>query len=133
MSDKKVVYFLRDSFCMGDDVTAPNLEKFTWNDSDWEPEAAFFYMIDSYIGTHLPGYYWRGYAGCERIVDINLHRDNLSYSKECTIAENWQELLRKYRCVYFMHEKYENRGKLPEALMEEEYSFEEAEEIYNER
>ena len=31
-----------------------------------------------------------------------------------------------------MHKKYEDRDKLPETLDEEEYSFEEAEEIYKE-
>ena len=132
MSERKTVYFLRDSFCMGDDVTAPNLRRYMWNDTDWVPECKIFGMVDDYIGTNLPGYYWRGYAGCERIVDINLHREDLAYSKECTLAENWKELLREHRCVYFMHKKYEDRDKLPETLDEEEYSFEDAEEIYKE-
>lgn len=131
--NERIVYFTRDSFCMGDDVTAPNICKYEWYDSDWEPECEIFAMIDDYIDTGLPGYFWRGYAGGKRIADINLVRTAFEYKKECKVAENWQELLRKYGCIHFMHAKYEERDELPETIEEEEYyTYEEAEEIFNE-
>lgn len=126
----KKVYFTRDSFCAGDDTAAPNIMQYEWYDSDWEPECEIFAMIDDYIYPELPGFFWRGYAGGKKIADINMVRESTSYRKECVIVDNWQELLREYGCIHFLHTEYEDRNTLPEYLGDRFYSYEEAEQIY---
>lgn len=129
--EEKAVYFTRDSFCMADDVCAPNIRRFQWRETDWYPECDFYGMIDAYFGTHLPGYYWRGFAGGKWIADINLVREACGFKKECTVAENWRELLRKHGCVHFVHEKYEDREELPQTLKRGDYyTYKQAEKIY---
>ena len=127
---ERIAYFTRDSFCIGDDATAPNICRYEWYDSDWEPECEIFAMIDEYLDTGLPGYFWRGYAGGKKIADINVVREKTGYRKECTIVDNWQELLREYGCIHFLHTEYEDRNTLPENLEDRFYSYEEAEQIY---
>lgn len=129
---KRVVYFTRDSFCMADDVMAPNIRRFEWRDSDWAPEASFYHMLDEYIYSGLPGYYWRGYAGKKWIADVYLDREDDGFKKECKVAKNWRELLQKYGSVYFIHTEYENRDSLPKTLKDDGYTFKQAEKIYKE-
>ena len=89
--------------------------------------SAFFSILEDYIGCNLPGYYWRGFAGGKWIADVNLRREDLSVSKEITIAENWEELLTKSRSVYFIHTEYKNKDSLPYTLKDGYSSFEETE------
>ena len=126
--EDRIIYLTRDSFCMADDVMAPNMYKFTWRDSDWCPETHIFGILEEYLGSNLPGYFWRGYSGRKAIVDVNLHRGDLSFTREIKLEENWRELLRENRTIHFLHNEYSDRDKLPIILPDSEgYSFEKAE------
>ena len=116
MCEERKITLTRDGFCMGDDVTAPNKETFKWHDSDWYPEIEFNEIIERYLGTNLPGFYWRGFAGHERIVDVSIHRDGLKFTREIELVKNWQELLRKNRRIHFLHEEHENKDNLPDRI-----------------
>ena len=122
----------RDSFCMGDDALAPNKKTYEWAEGD---KICFFSILEDYIGCNLPGYYWRGFAGGKQIADVNLHREDLSVSKESTLVENWDELLRKSRSVYIIHTEYKDKDSLPSTLKSDYSSFEDTEDIpeYNVR
>jgi len=74
---------------MGDDVLAPNKRTYEWHEGD---RIGLFSILEDYIGCNLPGYFWRGFAGEKWVADVNLHRDDLSLSREITLAENWDEL-----------------------------------------
>ena len=113
MSEEVRITMTRDSFCMGDDMTAPNKQIFKWHDTDWYPEIGFYEMIERYLGTNLPGFYWRGFAGHVRIVDVSIHRKGMKFTREIELVENWQELLRKNKHVHFIHEEHENKDALP--------------------
>ncbi|MBO6207503.1 MAG: hypothetical protein J6O73_11240 [Lachnospiraceae bacterium] len=130
-SGKITIYLTRDSFCMGDDAMAPNIRRFTCHiGSDWCPECKIYDILDSYFGTNLPGYFWRGYAGGEWFADMYLLRkDGCGFLKDCNIAENWEELLEKYGTIHFIHTDYEERDKLP-MKRKNEYTFKQAERIY---
>ena len=116
MYEERRIYMTRDSFCMGDDVTAPNKQTFTWHDTDWCPEIDINGLIERYLGPNLPGFYWRGFAGSERIVDVSMHRKGLEFSRRIELVENWQELLRKNKHIHFLHEKYEDKENLPDRI-----------------
>ena len=116
MCEERKITLTRDSFCMGDDMTAPNKEIFKWHDSDWYPEIEFNEIIERYLGTNLPGFYWRGFAGHERIVDVSIHRDGLKFTREIELVKNWQELLRKNGRIHFLHEEHENKDNLPDRI-----------------
>ena len=113
MSEERTIIMTRDSFCMGDDVTAPNKQIFQWHDTDWYPEIGFYEMIERYLGTNLPGFYWRGFAGHVRIVDVSIHRKGMKFTREIELVENWQELLRKNNHIHFLHEEHKNKDALP--------------------
>ena len=113
MSEERTIIMTRDSFCMGDDVTAPNKQIFKWHDTDWYPEIGFYEMIERYLGTNLPGFYWRGFAGHVRIVDVSIHRKGMKFTREIELVENWQELLRKNNHIHFLHEEHKNKDALP--------------------
>lgn len=116
----------RDSFCMGDDVLAPNKRTYEWHEGD---RIGLFSILEDYIGCNLPGYFWRGFAGEKWVADVNLHRDDLSLSREITLAENWDELLRKSHSISFIHTEYEKRESLPYTKKGEYDSFEDSEGI----
>ena len=113
MCEERKITLTRESFCMGDDMTAPNKGVFNWYDTDWYPEIRFNEIIEKYLGTNLPGFYWRGFAGHVRIVDVSIHRSGLKFTREIELVENWQELLRKNKHVHFIHEEHENKDALP--------------------
>ncbi|MCR4617276.1 MAG: hypothetical protein K5669_03685 [Lachnospiraceae bacterium] len=128
--EDRIIYLARDSFCMGDDVMAPNMRSFTWRDGDHDSENDIYGIIEQYLGVNLPDFYWRGYANGEMIVDVNIHSDALTFTREIRLVETWQELLRASGTIYFCHQKYENRELLPITIDRSEYfTYEESEEI----
>ncbi len=131
---ERTVYMTRDSCCMGDDVIAPNIWMFSWRDCDWNSDCDLFEMLEQYLGSNLPGFYWRGYVNGKRIADVNLCRTENSFMREITLADNWQELLREADCIHFLHEEYKNKDHLPETIDDpgKYYSFKECEEIWEE-
>jgi len=129
--DTTTIYLTRDSFCMADDVLAPNANKYDWVEGD---TVMFYFILEDYIGCNLPGYLWRGYCGGEMIAEVNLDRTDMSLSREITLEEGWSERLKKYKTVHFLHCEYENRDSLPETIDEDEgYTYAEAKKlpIYN--
>ncbi len=112
----RTIYCTRDSFHMGDDCVAPHLYKFSWHDCDWCPEVDIFRIIEDYLGPNLPGFYWRGYSGGKIIVDVNLHREKCSFSREIKMGDGWRELLRENLSIHFLHQKYDDRDELPETI-----------------
>lgn len=129
-ADKKVsitLYFTRDSFCMGDDVLAPNIRKYVWQ-KHYSSNVAFLYLQE-YLGPNLPGYHWRGYCNGERFVDIFCkHGGDLEYSNTIILAENWKERLEEFRSIYFEHCSLD-KDTLKEEI-EQYYTFERADEVY---
>ncbi len=124
------IYLTRDSFCMGDDCSAPHLHRILWLDKDWYPESNMFYYIEEYLGPNLPGYFWRGYANGKHIMDVSLYRDTYEFSRSIVLCENWRELLRENTCIHFLHTEYDRRDELPITLDINYHTFEEAEELY---
>lgn len=112
MAKEITIELTRESFCMGDDATAPNAEKFVWRDSDRYPEIEINSIVEKYLGTNLPGFAWRGFADGKKIMDVIVHRERLSFSREIKLVENWQELLRETRHIHFVNA--ETTGELPE-------------------
>ncbi|MBE5858516.1 MAG: hypothetical protein E7301_00095 [Butyrivibrio sp.] len=129
---QREIFFTRDSFCMGDDVLAPNLSRYIWTDSDWCPEIDINSKLESYLGCNLPGYFWRGYADGKWICDVNLHREEYAFSRKIVLNPNWREMLRKSRSIYFKHTEYSDRDKLPMEITDDYYTYEEAKRIYAE-
>ncbi len=127
-----IIYLTRDIFCMADDVMAPNMYRYTWTDCDPSPEVDLFYIIEDYLGPNLPGFCWRGYAGGKMIVDVNLHRENLTFSREIVLVENWQELLRESQIIHFRHRQSADKESLPFTIDDNYYTFEEAEKLISE-
>ena len=126
------IYMTRESFCMGDDVMAPNIARYPFHDISWLPQKAMFRMVENYIGTNLPGFVWRGFVDGERLVDVSVRQDETSYVRTIELVPNWQELLRKGRCVHFVHCSPGEEELLPESITNGYFTYEEAEEIYKE-
>lgn len=126
----RIIYLTRDSFCMADDVMAPNIAKFTWRDSDWVPEVGAFRIVEEYLGSNLPGFYWRGYADGKQWVDVHLHREDLLFRREIVLVDNWREMLQESLCIHFLHQEYSDKDKLPTTISSGYYSYKEAEKIY---
>ncbi len=128
--EDRIIYLTRDSFCMADDVSAPNIYRFTWRDSDWCPETHIFGILEEYLGSNLPGFYWRGYADGKMIVDVILQREDLAFKREIKLVDNWRDLLRESRAIHFRHEKYADRESLPVTIDNNYYTYKEAERLF---
>lgn len=109
---------------MADDIAAPNPHKYVLNDGVKYLEIEIFKIIEDYLGPNLPGYYWRGYVGGQTFVDVNLRRENLTFSREIRLINNWQELLRKNKTIHFLHTEYSDRAALPTTLELQPYFME---------
>ncbi|MBR0147718.1 MAG: hypothetical protein IJM23_00825 [Lachnospiraceae bacterium] len=123
----RIIYLIRDSFGMADDVSAPHICRFTWRDTDWCPEVEIFNIIEAYLGPNLPGYYWRGYSDGKMIADVILRRENMAFKREIKLVDNWQELLRKSRIIYFHHGGCDNTESLPITIEDYNYTCEDME------
>ncbi len=127
----RIIYLTRDSFCMADDCTAPNLYRFMWRDCDWSPETDIYSIIEKYLYPGLRSFYWRGFVGGQWMVDVNIHREERLFSRVIVLSENWQELLRKHRCIHFLHAMDIDKDELPTSIDDNYYTFEEAEQLFN--
>ncbi len=87
------------------------------------PSGEIYSIIEEYLGSNLPGFFWRGYAGKKMIVDVNLHRRDLTFTREIKLVENWRELLRESRTIHFLHEKYEDRAASLNELIRNNQAF----------
>ena len=114
------LYLTRESFCLADDCMAPNLKKYEWTDKDRCPVVDFYYVIEQYLGPNLPGFAWRGFVTgknmkeSKKIVDVIIHRDELSFSREIALTKNWKELLHENSYIHFVNAK--TKDELPEKL-----------------
>lgn len=125
---EEFIYFARDSFCMGDDVIAPNARRYNVRNWDWCSETDMYICLQDYLGPNLPGFHWRGYCGQKRFVDIYCKRDGeTKYSFDVTLVDDWKKMLMKENAVYFKHCSHQ-KNTLPECLDEarmEDYTAEE--------
>ena len=128
----RTIYLTRDSFSMGDDVMAPNLAKYTWRDTDYSPVTGINMIIEDYLGLNLPDFFWRGFCNGQKIVDVEIVREENGFSKKAKFVENWQELLRDSRAVHFVHKGHGHENEMPETIDSNYYSYEEAEAMFTE-
>ncbi len=117
--EERTIILTRESFCIGDDATAPNKKNYTWQDRGLYPESELYGILEDYLGTNLPGYFWRGYASGKKIVDVVLQKDTLAFTRKIMLVTNWRELLRESRAIHFIHSEYENRSALPATIESE--------------
>lgn len=121
------IYFCRSSFCMGDDVCAPNMRRFVI-DKGSISEADFRAYIMNYFTDNLPRFEWHGFCNGEFIASAKCSGNDDKYQVLIELSDNWKSLLTEYGTIYFDHhgEPYEEGRKDSRY-----YSFEKAEEYYN--
>ena len=124
------IYMTRESFCMGDDVMAPNIERYPFHDTTWFPQKAIFRMVEKYIGTNLPDLAWRGFVNGERLVDVSFSQHETSFVRTITLVPGWQDLLREGKSIHFVHRSLGEEDSLPDRITTGYYTYEEAEELY---
>ena len=96
------LYFTRASFCMGDDVLAPNGKKYYWK-THYSGSRFLEYCLD-YLYLGMPRFHWRGYVTGIRIVDVIFKRDGENeVNISIELVDNWRELLERGQAVHFHH------------------------------
>lgn len=127
--EKEYIYFCRSSFCMGDDVLAPNMSRFEYEKETFSEED-MKECITKYLAWYLPRFLWKGYCNGELVATANcIGEGEEDYKIDIELAENWQELLADNRVIYFDHDcEREYKVGIEES---KNYSLERAEKIYS--
>ena len=120
------IYFLRSSFCMGDDVSAPNLERYKYS-----PESFSIIELQECIEDyfkHIPRYEWDGYCNGLHIAHVICSGDIDDYQVGIELESNWKEMLERQRTIFFDHHGEEHHHFGEEESIH--YSKEKVEELF---
>ena len=121
------IYFGRSSFCMGDDVCAPNMRRFEYLPETFS-EIELQECITNYFTSNLPRFEWQGFCNGEPIVRVVCAGDEDNYIVTIEPVENWCKMLEQRRTIFFDHNT--ELWKLGEKESKY-YSQEKAEEVFN--
>lgn len=120
------IYFCRNSFCMGDDVVAPNMSRYKYSPENFSKEKLQEYITDYF--KYIPRYEWNGFCNGKHIARVICSGDDHTYQVSTELEDNWNEMLKERRTIFFDHDRDEeckfgvNESKY--------YSKEKAEEVF---
>ena len=92
------IFFARTSFCMGDDVMAPNMQRFEYS-LDTLTEKKIKEYITKYL-SNISFYRWNGYCNGEYVCSA--HCDEKK-SLIIELNDNWKSMLDEHRVIWFDH------------------------------
>lgn len=90
------IFFARTSFCMGDDVMAPNMQRFEYS-LDTLTERKIKEYITKYL-SNISFYRWNGYCNGEYVCSA--HCDEKK-SLIIELNDNWKSMLDEHRVIWF--------------------------------
>lgn len=90
------IFFARTSFCMGDDVLAPNMQRFEYS-FDTLTEKKIKEYITKYL-SNISFYRWNGYCNGEYVCSA--HCDEKK-SLIIELNDNWKSMLVEHRVIWF--------------------------------
>lgn len=96
------IYFGRTSFCMGDDVNAPNIRRFEYQSNSFK-ERDFRECIINYFESNLVHFKWNGYCNGEILACVECLGEGESYQVNIELVDDWKNLLDRNRVVFFDH------------------------------
>lgn len=119
------IYFCRSSFCMGDDVCAPNMRRFEYSSESFTEEDMKT-CITNYFTSNLCHFKWTGFCNGEFIASADCFGDDDNYQVVIELSDNWESMLKETRTIFFDHVgDYGMKSS-------QYYTLKRAEEVYNE-
>lgn len=92
------LFFARSSFCMGDDVAAPNMQRYEYS-MELLTEARIKEYVTKYL-SNVTSHKWNGYCSGELICSVYCDSNKALIVK---LHDNWKSLLVENRTIWFDH------------------------------